>query len=75
MTKTKYRSSQDSDRAKEAIYRAYDNLPENDQNVIDHECESMRSFIKTRNGNIGTKSMIELMGKIGIWMVKQERKG
>lgn len=69
---------QDNPDSVEAINIAYSKLSIAEQNIIDRQCKNVRNEIQKRKGlgrtMVSEAALIELIGKVGMWMVEQEKK-
>ena len=71
-----YSPTKKSDKATDAIMTAYDSLPDDERLALDRYIKVAKSKIDTRKGverkMIGKQGMIELVGKLGIWMNRND---
>ena len=78
MADKKYLPTGNSDRVTDAIMAVYDGLPDDERLALDRYIKVAKSKIDTRKGverkMIGKQGIVELVGKLGMWMNKQERK-
>ena len=72
-----YKPSKNNELCVEAINSAYEKLPFEDQAVIDKLTASLKKHIDSKVGadyKMATEaSLLELVGKIGMWVVLNEK--
>lgn len=67
----KYKPTQRSTAVTEAIMSAYEQLDEKDKKNIDYEAEAIK--LRMGNSKVSEQSLIELFGKLGIFLVMNEK--
>ena len=68
----KYKPTQRSTAVTEAIMSAYEQLDEKDKQNIDHAIATVKP--KLGNSKVGEQSLIELFGKLGMFLAMGEKK-
>lgn len=76
----RYKPSDNSDKAADAIMAVYDNLPANEKEIItrqarlvNHHLDRFRASNDRAHNMAQQRSLVELVGKLGMWMVKHDR--
>jgi hypothetical protein len=76
----RYTSSDRSDKVTQAINVVYDNLPDEEKKVVTRQAKLVNiNLDKFRSSGDGVhnmaqeRSLVELIGKLGIWMVEHDK--